>query len=108
MPSDKREATIREADSATAKEVAMQSGIAAGFDVHFRNFRIQNLVASSAVPGLLNLDEMSRDYGACCGYEPDLFPGLVMRIKSPKVVFLCFRSTIVNNHWFCCVFARQC
>jgi len=64
----------------------------AGFDVHFRNFRIQNLVASSAAPGLLNLDDMSRDYGACCGYEPDLFPGLVMRIKSPKVVFLCFRS----------------
>ena len=64
----------------------------AGFDVSFCDFAIQNLVASSCVPGLLNLEEMARDYGACCGYEPDLFPGLVMRIKSPKVVFLCFRS----------------
>ena len=64
----------------------------AGFDVRFCNFRIQNLVASSAVPGLLRLTEMARDYGACCGYEPDLFPGLVLRVHDPKVVFLCFRS----------------
>ena len=64
----------------------------AGFKVRFCNFRIQNLVASASLGGLLKLDELSRDYGACCGYEPDLFPGLVLRVHNPKVVYLCFRS----------------
>ena len=64
----------------------------AGIDVSFNKFCIQNLVASTSVNGLLKLDELSRDYGACCGYEPDLFPGLVLRIENPKVVYLCFRS----------------
>ena len=63
-----------------------------GMDVTFRNFAIQNLVASSYVGGLLKLSEMAAAYGACCGYEPDMFPGLVLRLTSPKVVFLCFRS----------------
>ena len=63
-----------------------------GFDVLFRNFRIQNLVASTDVGGLLMLDEMATAYGACCSYEPDMFPGLVLRITDPKVVYLCFRS----------------
>ena len=63
-----------------------------GFDVGFQNFKIQNLVASTDVGGLLMLDEMATAYGACCSYEPDMFPGLVLRITVPKVVFLCFRS----------------
>ena len=63
-----------------------------GFDVAFHNFRIQNLVASTDVGGLLMLDEMATAYGACCSYEPDMFPGLVLRITEPKVVYLCFRS----------------
>jgi len=63
-----------------------------GFNVHFRNFKIQNLVASTDVGGLLMLDEMASAFGACCSYEPDMFPGLVLRIVDPKVVYLCFRS----------------
>mgnify|MGYP001964692870 CR=1 FL=1 len=64
----------------------------AGFNVKFCNFKIQNLVASVNVGGLLKLREIARDYGACCGYEPDLFPGLVFRVENPKIVYLCFRS----------------
>lgn len=63
-----------------------------GFRVRFCNFRIQNLVASTDVGGLLKLDEMASAYGACCSYEPDMFPGLILRITHPKVVYLCFRS----------------
>lgn len=64
----------------------------AGFDVRFCSFKIQNLVASTELNFLLKLDELSNDYGACAGYEPDLFPGLIMRIPDPKVVYLFFRS----------------
>jgi len=63
-----------------------------GFAVGFKNFKIQNLVASTDVGGLLMLDEMATAFGACCSYEPDMFPGLVLRITVPKVVYLCFRS----------------
>lgn len=63
-----------------------------GFDVRFCNFRVQNLVASTNISGLLDLEQLSTAYGACAGYEPDLFPGLILRIESPKVVYLCFRS----------------
>ena len=64
----------------------------AGFNVKFCSFKIQNLVASTELRFLLKLDELSNDYGACAGYEPDLFPGLIMRIQNPKVVYLFFRS----------------
>ena len=63
-----------------------------GFNVRFCNFRIQNLVASTDVGALLKLDEMASAFGACCSYEPDMFPGLILRIQQPKVVYLCFRS----------------
>ena len=63
-----------------------------GFDVKFCNFRIQNLVASTNIGHLLRLEELSTAYGACAGYEPDLFPGLILRLEQPKVVYLCFRS----------------
>ena len=64
----------------------------AGIPVHFQKFKIQNLVASVSIGSLLKLREMAHDYGACCGYEPDLFPGLVLRVENPKIVYLCFRS----------------
>ena len=63
-----------------------------GFKVRLCNFRIQNLVASSDIGCLLKLDELATAYGACAGYEPDLFPGLILRLEQPKVVYLCFRS----------------
>lgn len=63
-----------------------------GFHVFFHDFKIQNLVASTDVGGLLKLDEMATAYGTCAGYEPDMFPGLVLRLTDPKVVYLCFRS----------------
>jgi transcription initiation factor TFIID TATA-box-binding protein len=63
-----------------------------GIPVSFRNFKIQNIVASAEVPHPLKLLELSRSYGPYVSYEPDLFPGLVFRTTAPKLVFLLFRS----------------
>ncbi len=63
-----------------------------GIPVSFRNFKIQNIVASAEIPHCLKLLELSRAYGPYVSYEPDLFPGLVFRTTSPKLVFLLFRS----------------
>lgn len=63
-----------------------------GIPVSFRDFKIQNIVASAEIPHALKLVELSRAYGPYVSYEPDLFPGLVFRTTDPKLVFLIFRS----------------
>lgn len=63
-----------------------------GIPVCFKNFRIQNIVASAYVGFPIKLREMSRDFGPYCTFEPHLFPGLIFRSINPKLVFLCFRS----------------
>ena len=63
-----------------------------GIPVSFRDFKIQNIVASAELPHTLKLLELSRTYGPYVSYEPDLFPGLVFRTTAPKLVFLLFRS----------------
>lgn len=63
-----------------------------GIPVSFRNFKIQNIVASAEIPHCLKLVELSRAFGPYVSYEPDLFPGLVFRTTAPKLVFLLFRS----------------
>jgi transcription initiation factor TFIID TATA-box-binding protein len=60
--------------------------------VCFHNFRVQNIVASAAVGFPMRLVDLAKDHGAFVSYEPDLFPGLVLRIQEPKIVFLIFRS----------------
>ena len=63
-----------------------------GIPVSFRDFKIQNIVASAELPHTLKLLELSQTYGPYVSYEPDLFPGLVFRTTAPKLVFLLFRS----------------
>ncbi len=60
--------------------------------VSFRDFKIQNIVAASNVGRTIKLNELAEMYGPYVSYEPDLFPGLVFRTTSPKLVFLIFRS----------------
>lgn len=61
-------------------------------NVSFQGFRIQNIVASVGVPYPLKLHELAKDHGPYVSYEPSLFPGAVLRVQNPKVVFLLFRS----------------
>jgi len=51
----------------------------------------QNIVASSKLDGRLNLDQIAFDLEDS-EYEPEQFPGLVYRMKDPKVAFLLFSS----------------
>ncbi len=52
---------------------------------------VENIVASSSINAKLNLEEI-----AFClenaEYEPEQFPGLVYRIREPRVAFLLFSS----------------
>ena len=54
---------------------------------------IQNIVATSDLGGELNLSEVAIALGLeNVEYEPEQFPGLVYRIKEPKVAMLLFGS----------------
>jgi len=54
---------------------------------------IQNIVATSDLGGELNLNEVAVALGLeNVEYEPEQFPGLVYRIKEPKVAMLLFGS----------------
>jgi transcription initiation factor TFIID TATA-box-binding protein len=60
--------------------------------VMFKNFKIQNIVASAAVGFTIKLQEIANDFGPYTTYDADLFPGLIFRCIEPKLVFLIFRS----------------
>jgi len=54
---------------------------------------IQNIVATSDLGGELNLSEVAVALGLeNVEYEPEQFPGLVYRLKEPKVAMLLFGS----------------
>ncbi len=54
---------------------------------------IQNIVATADLGGELNLTETATGLGLeNVEYEPEQFPGLVYRIKEPRVVMLLFGS----------------
>ena len=63
-----------------------------GLKVYFRKFGIQNIVASANVGFTIKLQEIADKFSPYSHYEPDLFPGLIFRSISPKLVFLIFRS----------------
>lgn len=63
-----------------------------GIPVCFKDFKIQNIVASAEVGFNLKLQEIADKFGVYTTYEADLFPGLILRSINPKLVFLCFRS----------------
>ena len=66
-----------------------------GVPVQFKDFKIQNIVASSNVGHPMKLRQLSEVFGPYVSYEADLFPGLVFRTTEPKLVFLIFRSGTV-------------
>ncbi len=58
-----------------------------------RNYKIQieNIVASAKLESSLNLDTIAFNMENS-EYEPEQFPGLVLRMEDPKVAFLLFGS----------------
>jgi transcription initiation factor TFIID TATA-box-binding protein len=63
-----------------------------GFPVYLREFKIQNVVGSCDVGFPIRLEGLAYSHGKFSSYEPELFPGLVYRMVSPKIVILIFVS----------------
>ncbi len=53
--------------------------------------RIENVVASTKINARLNLSKIALEFENS-EYEPETFPGLVLRMKNPNVAFLLFSS----------------
>ncbi len=60
------------------------------FDVEFLDFIIQNIVCSYDMTSLLYLEKINLFCENFSCFEPELFPGLILRIK--KATFLIFGS----------------
>lgn len=60
------------------------------------DFQIQNMVASADVKFHIKLGQLYDTFNNICSYEPELFPGLVFRMISPKVSLIVFSSGKVN------------
>ena len=63
-----------------------------GFDVKFKDFKVQNIVASCSVPFAVRLESLASVHKNFANYEPEIFPGLIYRMYEPKVVLLIFVS----------------
>ena len=64
-----------------------------GFDMITPEIQVQNIVASIDLHVKLNLLELSLALGLeNIEYEPEIFPGMVYRLRDPTVVFLFFGS----------------
>lgn len=63
-----------------------------GFDSKFKDFKIQNIVASCDVKFPIRLEGLAFAHGTFSSYEPELFPGLIYRMVKPKIVLLIFVS----------------
>ncbi|KJE96314.1 Tbpl2 protein [Capsaspora owczarzaki ATCC 30864] len=58
----------------------------------FLDFKIQNMVASCDVKFPIRLEGLVLGHSTFASYEPEIFPGLVYHMVSPKVVLLIFVS----------------
>ncbi|XP_033323595.1 TATA-box binding protein-related factor isoform X1 [Megalopta genalis] len=61
-----------------------------GFQIKFYNFKIQNIVATCDLKFPIKLENLNHIHGQFSSYEPELYPGLIYRMVSPRVVLLIF------------------
>ncbi|CAN6892491.1 unnamed protein product [Brassica oleracea] len=55
-----------------------------GFQAKFKDFKIQNIVASCDVKFPIRLEGLAYYHDAFATYEPEMFPGLIYRIRGMK------------------------
>lgn len=53
---------------------------------------VQNIVASAELNGIVNLEKVATLGGYNVFYEPEIFPGLIYKMREPEVVLLVFKS----------------
>ena len=63
-----------------------------GFPARFKDFKIQNIVGSCDVKFPIRLEGLVLAHSQFSSYEPELFPGLIYRMFTPKIVLLIFVS----------------
>lgn len=65
-----------------------------GFDnLSMDEFKIQNIVGSHDVGFRIKLEKLHMFWGSTYAqYEPEIFPGLIFKMREPKVVLLIFAS----------------
>ena len=63
-----------------------------GFEARFLDFKVQNIVASCDARFPIRLEGLANQHAQFSSYEPELFPGLIFRMGTPKVVLLIFVS----------------
>ncbi|KAJ4719856.1 TATA-box-binding protein [Melia azedarach] len=63
-----------------------------GFPVEFKDFKIQNIVGSCDVKFPIRLERLSAWHHMFARYEPEVFPGLIYRMRQPHVTMLIFIS----------------
>ena len=81
-----------ESASKTAAKKYAKSIQHIGYDVKFKDFAIQNIVAKCDVKFVINIEKIFHDHSNFCSYEPEIFPGLIYKMLVPKVVLLVFVS----------------
>lgn len=76
------------------EEVRPADSRALQLTVNMTGFKIQNIVASCDVGFSIKLEALkeTQERFSRCHYEPELFPGLIYKMESPKVVLLIFTS----------------
>jgi len=74
-------------DLDTAVDTLSKAGLAASVEVRAR---IRNMVAVLDLGGPVSLEELAEKVN--CIYEPELFPGLMMKSNMPKATYLIFAS----------------
>lgn len=63
-----------------------------GYDAKLIDFQIQNVVGSTDMGYNLNLEMLQITHYLFTCYEPELFPGLIYRLRDPNCVILIFKS----------------
>lgn len=58
----------------------------------YLDFKVQNIVGTADVGFPIRLEGLVYAHSTFASYEPELFPGLIYRLVSPRVVFLIFVS----------------
>ncbi|KAK4409265.1 TATA-binding protein 2, partial [Sesamum angolense] len=66
-----------------------------GFPAKFKDFKIQNIVGSCDVKFPIRLEGLAYAHGAFSSYEPELFPGLIYRMKTKDSVLIFVSGKIV-------------
>lgn len=56
------------------------------------DFKVQNIVGTADVRFPIRLEGLVFEHSSFASYEPELFPGLIYRLVSPRVVMLIFVS----------------